>query len=366
MTTSINRSALLKACSAVRPALAAADYIPALTHILFRDGFATAYNDINAIVVSAPGLEMNRCIPGDLLIRTLSSFGGEAIAMTFDPKTNILLLASGRSKIKLPTLSDKDFPFEVPDGTAPEITLTLPILKGIEKCLTAAGTDSTHPAQMGVTLETDEDGCAVLYSTDSTTISRYQTADKITLPGDVPVILPTFLCDRLSAVQKDFPQTAPVLVLLPGALLVDFVEIKTKNVLASIFSKTLIDLEPVDFGKVIKRYCNPKTAAKDMRKIPDALDAAFGRAMLVLGNEPVKTTRVKMNDKSMSLFSTSAMGDCDDDVVFDAPDAAEFLVDPELVVRGLKQCTKVTLAKNVLLLGDETGNYLHMVSHVNV
>ena len=359
-TSQIDRAALLRIAGLVRPALAAADYIPALTHIQFADGFATAYNDISAISVTA-AVELGRCVPGDLLIRALGSFPGEHVSAALDPATGALLLTSGRSKIKLPTLAPKEFPFEVPTDVAPEVGLSPTVLRGIELCLMSAGSDATHPAQMGVTLEA-EGGLAVLHSTDNYSISRAATDTPVTLPGDTPVILPTFLCEQVLSLSRAFPKAKPVLVLLPGALLVDFVDGSAGSV-ASVFSKTVIDVEPIDFPSIIRRHVDTSKARGGMVKIPDALDAAFGRALLVLSHEPAKTSTVSVSAGVLTLSSDSDMGQSDDEVPFDHPDARA-RIDPALVVRGLKRCTRMALTKKVLLLGDDTGGFLHLISYV--
>lgn len=359
--TQTNRAELLRVASLVRPALASADYIPALTHIRFDGAYATAYNDISAIVVACE-LDVKRLVPGDLLIRALGAFQGEHVALAFDERTQALLLSSGRSKLKLPTLPCAEFPFEAPAG-GDEVTLTPEICDAIGKCMLSIGSDQKHPAQMGVTLEAGADGCAVLYSTDNKTISRAATGSKVSLPGGSPVILPTFLCEQLALLRKAHPATDPILVLLPGALLVDFVG-EANNTAASLFSKTVVDLEALDFETIFKRHADPAEVLRELVTVPDALDDAFGRSLLVLGNEAVKTAHVSAGAGSILVHSTSAMGDCDDDVPFSGKAVPEFRVDPELVVRGLKQCSKMAMRRNVLVMSDDTGAFMHLVSHV--
>lgn len=364
--TNINRAALLKIASLVRPALAQADYVPALTHIQFANGFATAFNDITAISVEAPGIDLNRVVPGDLLIRTLGAFSGEHVGAAFDEMTSVLLLTSGRSKIKLPTLPDAAFPYEPPTDVGEEVLLTPDILKGIERCLMSVGSNDEIPAQMGVTLEPGEK--ALLWSTDSITMSRYQTETKITLRGDTPVMLPTFFCEQLLSLAKAFPKAEPWLVMMPGALFIDFtVEIEGKTgpmrSVASLYTKTPVDFDLIDFGGVVNKFFTIGEAVKAMVKIPDALDAAFGRALLVLSNEIVKTTNVSADGKEMTLYSTSQMGDSEDTLSFPAK-SKQFSIDPTLVVRGLKGSTKIALLPKVLVLGDDTGKYLHIVAHI--
>lgn len=357
INNSINRAELLRIAGLVRPALATQDYIPALTHIKFDKGYATAYNDISSIAIRAE-LNLNRCVPGDLLIRALGSFGGENVAIAFDDKTSALLLSSGRSKLKLPTMNIKDYPFDIPPEEAPSIVLTPEIIKGVERCLISVGNDPTHPAQMGVTLEVDALGKAILYSTDNFTISSFRTSTAISLPGDSPIILPTFFCEQLVSLSKAFPKEITTLYLFPGAICVDF------GTEAILFNKTVLDLEPMDFQNILKKHCNPAKVANDLQTIPDAFDAAFNRALLVLSNELDKSTQVKINSNGITLSSSSNLGDSFDEIEFKANGAdKEFLIDPSLVIRASKCCSKLSFYPKVMLLSDDSGSFLHLIAH---
>jgi len=146
--TSTNREALVKAAAAVRPALATQAFIPALQHILFDGNFATAYNDIAAISVRCKA-DVERLLPGELLIKALGAFGAEQIIFQ-EGKDGALVLSSGRSKLTLPTLAPEAFPLVWPKAAdGDEIELDHSILKGIERCLISVGNDPTHPAMMG-------------------------------------------------------------------------------------------------------------------------------------------------------------------------------------------------------------------------
>lgn len=354
MSSSTNREALLRILGLVRPALASQDYIPALTHVKFDGEYAIAYNDISAISVACDA-PIKRCVPGDLFIRALGSFGGSTVALAYDDAKSSLLLSSGRSKLKLPTLDPKDFPFSIPTEVAPEIILTAPIMRGIERCLISVGADPTHPEQMGVTLEEGADG-AVLFSTDNFVISRFQTNADIKLPGEAPIILPTFFCEQLVTLSKAFPEESVRLTIFPTALLAEL------GLAAAIFTKTLVDLTPVDFPKVIKKHI-VSPASVDLSKIPDAFDAAFERALLVLSNDVDKVTKVETDYSGVSLFSTSAMGDSDDDIEMKLTKEVQFLIDPALVVRALKVCTMVGFYPKVMIFGDDSGSFLHLIAH---
>jgi len=354
----INRESLLKIAGLVRPALATQNYIPALTHIKFDGKYATAYNDVSAISVRAE-LEIKRCLPGELLIRSLGSFGAESVLLQENVKDSSVLLSSGRSKLKLPTLDLTGFPFQLDDNGGDEVALDHAILKGIERCLMSVGNDPTHPAQMGVTLDIDDKGLAVLYSTDNFSISRYQTKSKIKLPGDVPVIMPTFFCEQLIALSKAFSEEEMTLVLQNGALLVEF------GKAALLFSKTLVDLSPLDYPRIVSKNCNLDGLKKQLSTIPDSFDAALQRALLVLSGEVDKATKVTVSDDGLKLNSTSPMGDSDDSMKFDpGTDIDEpFYFDPALIARASKVCGLIGFMQKVTVMADPDLQFVHLVAH---
>lgn len=355
--TTAKRETLAKVAGLVRSALAQRDYIPALTHIRFGEGFATAYNDITAIKV-ASDINLNRCVPGELLIRTLGSFGGDEILIQ-EGKDGSLTLKSGRSSsIKLPTLPYDAFPFQWPaDDEGTEVAIDAAVIKAVERCLLSVGADSGHPAQMGVTLDTDS-GKAVLFSTDNYTVSRCATPSKMKLPADAPVILPRFFCEQLVVLAKAFPEARPVMVLHAGAVQVDFGQH------ASLLTKTPVDLVPLDFPRIISKHVVLSKVKETMSIIPDAFDSALGRALLVLGGEAVKLTQFKVGAAKMDLISTSPVGDADDSMPFEnGTGAQDFSADAALLARGAKACALLAFTDKVTIMADAECNFIHLIAH---
>ena len=352
----VSREALLKVANLVKPALAMQAYIPSLTHICFDGVSAIAYNDISAILVRSP-IDLEACIPGDLLIKSLNSLSAEKVLIQEDADGKVLL-SSGRSKLKVPTLPITDFPFEAPPSSDAPIKITAEILKGIEMCLVAVGNDPTHPAQMGVTMEAGKKG-ATLFATDNFTVSRFQTKSKISLPADVPVILPKFFCEQLVALAKSFSGEPVELDVHAGSLVASFGEA------AQLFTKQLVDLEPMEFDTILQKYKVDALVGEVAVTIPDDFDAAFNRALLVLGNEPDKITKVTLAGGKMKLLSTSSAGEASDTFTYDDPDgpAEPFFVDPVLVARASKACSKVAALDQVLVLGNNDLTFVHMIAH---
>jgi DNA polymerase III sliding clamp (beta) subunit (PCNA family) len=84
-------------------------------------------------------LDINRCVPGDLLIRALASFAGDSVMIQPTKEKNEILVSSGRAKLKMPCMTLEDFPFEEPKEDGHAIDITDAMLKGIERCLISVG-----------------------------------------------------------------------------------------------------------------------------------------------------------------------------------------------------------------------------------
>lgn len=352
-----NRDQLLKLLTLVRPALSTREYVKELMHFQFLNGWVTAFDDKSAISLKC-GLDLAYCVPGELMIRALSSFNSESVKLQEGPKGSELLLSSGRSKLKLPVLEAERFPFEEPQGQPDEIELDDAILEGIKKCLFAVGNDPTHPAQMGITLDQNADKKAVLFATDNFTISRYQTTSKIELPGETPIILPTFFCENLVALAQAYPDDEITLQLYPSMYAARF------GKKAKLFTRILADTEPLNFEKIVGKHVNVKKLKSQLQPIPVGFDAAIGRAALMTAADEDKIATIKVEVDAISITSQADRGESDDEIEWagEALDAA-FCVDPTLVTRAVKQFGSVAFYDRVMLLANDSGTFIHIISH---
>lgn len=357
--STFNREALARTVGLVRPALATRDYIPALTHILFAGGRATAYNDVGAISVRTD-LDLGRCVPGAALVGALGSFGGAEVLVQ-DGKDGGVAVKCGRGTVRLPTLPAKDFPYDPPKAAdGHEVVLTREVVRAVERCLMSVGPESGHPALSGVTMESDG-GVAVLYSTDGATISRCSTSAKVKLPGGAPVVMPRFFCEQLVGLSKAFPEDELFLVIHDGALQLDLGES------ATLFTRTPVDVTPLDYPRVFAKHCDLAAIKDQVFDIPDAFDGALGRALLVLGDERAKVAKVDLKGGVLRMTSGSGAGTADDDMKYDAGsgDPKETLrVDPALLARGAKVCARMGFTDKVTVFADSEGAFVHIVAHV--
>lgn len=349
----VNREALMKAVALVKPALAKRDYIKALKHIRFDGRTAMAYNDISAISVACD-INFNCCLPGDLLSSVLSNYGTELVDVR-DAEDGVEI-SSGRSKIKLSSLPLASFPFDMPDDELIGITVGPDMLKGINLCSINLGSDSKHPAEMGVTLDMDSNNKAVLFSTDNATISRYQTDETIKLKGDA-VIIPRFFCEQLKSLAKAFGDDKIKLFIGSGYLLAEF------GADAILFTKTIHDLRAMDFNRIFDRECCLDVLAKRIDDIPDGFEDALRRSIMVLDGAGV--TAFNVGEGTVNLSTKSNRAVTDEDLKFNGVDLSEdtFYLDPQHVVRVSKHCSLIGFLSRVTVLTDADCKFVHLISH---
>lgn len=351
---SIDRTKLLFALNLAKPALASQPYIPAFTHFLFNEDGVTAYNDIAAIRITLDH-DLDSCLPGDMLLKTVSSMAGQSVLLQPLDDAPAVLVSSGRSRIKVPKLPVEDFPIKWPSTKSAEsITLDQSILNGIRSCLVGVGTNPTHPAQMGVTLDVLGDK-AVLYSTDNSTLSRFKTKTPIRLPGDSPVIMPTFFCEQVISLAKAFLDCEVTLFVLPGVLMARI------GKAATIMTKTLVDLQPIDFAALIKKVTG---SATDLSPIPAGWDDAMQRALLVLDGLPDKAAELSPRKGAIRLVARSERGEAEDTLDFDGEGPEEAIyIDPSLVLRGSKSASQLAFCSSAVMLVSGDGVYMHLIAN---
>jgi hypothetical protein len=359
-----DREGLLRAATLVRPALATAAHIPALTHIAFDGEWATGYDDKMALSVRCDA-DLDCLVPGVLFTQALNSFGSKDVVVRRNEDQTITL-QSGRSRVTLATLPLRDFPLTWPRDPEFSFEVESDMMKGIERCLISVNTDANQPAQMGITLDRTEDGYAVFFSTDNASVSRAQCGSRIQLPGDVPIILPRQFCEQLLALNKAYPGHMCNMDVGDGWVDVVFYLDPDKGHDARLFSRMLVDLDPIEFPKLIQRHCGDVTALKKRTTtIPDGLDAALSRALLVLGNEGRKRCMAHVKDEVLDLHAHSDYGDSDDHIKLDHDNVGPVPLDAFAVSRGLKQATRIGINDTVTILvhGDDS-TFVHMVAHV--
>lgn len=349
----VSRSSLSEAVSLVKAALSNQPFVPALSHLVFDGASVTAYNDISAISVRTE-VDLECCVPGELLIKTLSSLGGSEVVLTHSEEA--LVVACGRAKVKLPTLPLDVFPFSMPEFEGKGLLLNSSILQGIAACLPGSGNDPTHPAQMGVTMSPVDDLIG-LYSTDNFTISRYLANSTISIPGDVPIILPMFFCQQLLSLSKAYQNQVVRLMVRPDFLLAEVGDH------VSLYTKVAVQVEPLDFERVLSKHLGSEDDLEDaLREIPDGFDAAIDRALMVVSSDIDKATTITLAKGKMKLDTSSGTAEASDSFAYKSDFEEEVHVDPTFIARSLKIGTRMAILEDSLIITDG-GSFLHLISY---
>lgn len=365
--TKTERAALLRAATLVRAALSNQSYVPALMHIAFDGEWATAFNTRMAIAVRCDA-NIRRMIPGTLLVQGLNSFGGKEVLLQ-QAEDDSFVLKSGRSKVTLPTLPLSAFPFKWPDQRSAmlQLAVTDDMASAIKRCLISVNKDASQPAQMGVTFDMTDSGKAVFFSTDNGSLSRCECSkDKVTLPGEAPVIMPLAFCEQLVSLADAFPHYPPTMFIGNGWLEVQYDASEGGALEARLFTTMPVDLDPTDFPKAVRRHCGDLASiTKRTTVIPESLEPALARALLVLGNEQRKKAMATVDRGALRLRATSQMGEADDTLDLDIDDVGPVPIEVGLIARGIKHATRIGINETVtILVGGERHEFVHMVAHV--
>lgn len=368
----INRDFLLRAAQIVRPALASTSYIPALTHLRFDGWGVTAYNDISAlsmdIITEEVGFAHDLCVPGDLFIKALAGFSGRDVVIT-TPDGNSVQLKSGKGKIKLPTLPLSDFPFSweriYDDEALTTFTINDEMLQGLRHCLISVGTNPHHPAQMGVTLDVqDGSHSAMFFSTDAQTITRFQTDTLINLPGDSPIILPTFWCNQLLALDKAFPFSELTVTLYGRGLLLEVTAEGSSEIVARLYTRQLVDTQPLDMPNLLGRHL-VGYSPKELTPIPNGWEGALQRCMLIAGKETEPKVMIN-SDGGLRLLARSDYGEFDETLDWEGTAPAmpdTYTLNPMHLVRASDKCTHLFFGSRCFLMCSKDGALLHAIAY---
>lgn len=354
-------STLLDVLNKASSALSAQDFIPILSHFCFDGEAVTAYNDIQAIKIKLPEeikAEIRGGVPGQLLLRTLASYGDSKITVD-QPSKNMLEIRCGRSLGKFAVLGEEMFLFSTDDldlEDAVEIPLTSEFSSAIQKCLVSVGNDPTHPFQLGVTFEYSKKGIT-LYSTDNVSISRY-VIPKSTASKKGSVIVPESFCNVLLSFLKSYKTEDAVLKIGEGFAYV------TIDDEVELFTKLVHDNHPIDFASVIEHW----TAGLDFdnkQETPPDFQSVVDRSLIFHSKIVDKAMLCKVDGKVVVTHTEAeGVGRIKDDVSFGkkiTDEPFQFKVDPQNIARVMTFCNDILITPGVTIFF--TKNYTHLVGY---
>lgn len=360
----MHRKDFIEKLDHAKPFLMNSDFIPILTHFCFDTKSIIAYNDVAGIKLSMES-ELDCAIPGSLLLKMLGTMTSETIKIEMPSKHQLQLL-SGQTKIKLPILLHDEFVFDIPNlESTTSFDIPVSFLKGIEKCLISVSKDQSHPETTGITWIIDTSGIR-LYSTDNKTMSKYSlVSDEPYYSDEYVFIVPAFFCEQLLDLADAYlnPEDSFKLHVSDKFVVAELGE----NGLCYIFTRLIAAEQIIDYEKAIHRFFSSNSEVS-LVNIPTELPAALERATLLTQSASfdAKTSNVKVTDDLCTILTESNYGNAKDiiELGYNAGNFS-FEINPELIQRGLKVTNRIAVLEKVLLLSNDTFNFLHLVSHSN-
>lgn len=354
----MERKQFLSALSMVKPALSNQDFIPILSHFCFDGESVTAHNDVMALRAPCK-TEFKAAFHGDTLLRLLDNIRSDILSFTKDE--SCFKIKTGRSRLRLPFLEDSDFLFESPDRSksykeAHRLFISDDFILGLECCLASVDEDPVHPNRMGITLSIGEKD-AYFYSTDSFSVSRYLLkGDYYKDMSGVTVILPTEFCKQLLLFKKSFSGDG-YLVIAEDFVMSDFGD----NIF--VHSKLIIDLEPLDFGKVLDVY---KDSLKHCTSVfPPEIEECLQRSKAILTTvlDTGKLSEFVIKNRQININTKSDMGEVADVFTVNkkAHKSMSVSINPDLILRVLKRSMCFYFSENALILSDN--NFTHYIAY---
>lgn len=199
----MNVRELLEPCRIVSPALATGNNaIPALKCFKFTGENVSAYD--GSIAIQTPcNTEFTGIIPGNALLKFLESL--KADTLKIEAGDNTFKCSAGRSRIKLSTLNEDEYPHTMSKGgRAPSLTWTGDLAKAMSICAQTLNIKESRPQLRGVTLRVSPDGAVFLNSSNAISITSCSASTEVSgVKKDVTVVISNEACKTLSKIKGE-------------------------------------------------------------------------------------------------------------------------------------------------------------------
>lgn len=348
----LERTALLAALSTIKPAIASKDLVEELAHVWFDGSYAMAYNDAELGMQVPLETEFVGGIRGSLLFGLLHNSRAKDVEFSHEDDGNALALKAGRSHSTLTLLNPSRTPWRFPKvNKAKAFKIDEDFIAGMKIVLVSAGSDTTIPETLGVTLYFDPEALA-LYTTDSNAIASVLMDRPKTKTSTKRVILPTAFCEQ-------------VLRLCSGN---GFFEVQDDCVLAGneegvlIYARIVDAPRPLKLPQKVDQFEKFPKAAKF--EIPAGLSLALDRIGVLFEGLVGETMLVEIAVGIMSLSANiQGRGKLEETLQIpeDVP-AITFRIQPALLRRALFAATHMVCFEDVVRLSGKN-DFVYLASN---
>ncbi len=348
----MERKKLLERLEVVAPALSSSELVPVMKHFWFTKDHVVAYNDVISLRVPLT-TGFHGAVPGVLLLALLKNSRAKNIEFLEDD--NKLILKAASSRLELVTMPPDEFLFEFPALPKQGLVITDKFLEAIKYCLMSAGTDTSVPEQLGVTLVPDKKGLW-FYSANHVTLSRSFCPVKKDLPSD-QIILPTEYCKQLLRLAQ--PNKARFILDVDNeAVICDL------GNQIGLFGRLVYSPAPSDFHGIVD-YHLPKKLSSKLVSVPTKLRLVLERA-IVMSSSGVDVIPMKVTVKdAKARFVSEApdRGRVTDSIRLEERHLdCEIAIDPILMKRGYSFFDEMLFSKGCAIMKKD--DHLYLISAI--
>jgi DNA polymerase III sliding clamp (beta) subunit (PCNA family) len=374
----MRRADLISNLETVKPALAVNQLVPLLTHFWFTGKRLMAFNDQIAISIPFQNDEIKGAVPAKLLELLRVKDGGTEVDVTSDGRGNLIVRRLTRRNKEAPwkpskgqirlAMLDPEFIFKMPEVERAEPAANGAIkdlIDGVDHCLLSVGSDTSAAEHLGVTFEKDptDSRRVVLYSTDSSTLSRafIRSTNAIQLPHRA--IVPGLFCQQMLRLYRELSDKSRASFRIGSRQVREGVTDRFALFTAGpavLYGRLLETRSPLDFVHVLG-YHLPKQFEDKLVQFPDRLRGAIERAFIVCDAQR-KSTTIKVEGGRLSLTSVSDNEEVKDDLPLKDHDNISVTLEPRFLRRATAGLDQILVAPLCVVLSNKGGSKLYLVS----
>lgn len=345
----MDRTALLAAIEAVKPALSNRNMIEELACIWFDGEALTAFNDSSLGIRVPFECDLKGGLRGSVLLGLLTHSRAKEIEIDLAAEGEATLKAA-KTTLKLALLNVSRAVYELPSlgkgakHSSPD--------KGFREALKAVsislGNSSVAPDQMGVIL-ISRAGRLHFFTTDEKTIASASIPSKEwPLKEGERIIVPTdFINEYIKLADKKEADTE--LYITPDGITARF----KSGVL--LFSKLVDNPKANDFFGIITKC----SKGYPTFPIPDRMRMGLDKVSVLLAGQTNDKISIDIDGDHMTLSADTALGSIEDKIkIDDAPDPIEFNMIPDLIKRALDQCDMMAVSEDNTMMFGENFKYI--------
>lgn len=332
----MNRTDTVKILEVVGRALAKDDLVEVFKCFMFDKISLRTYNGRMGIVV--PFLTDEAfAVNGKTLLELLQNSHSDECSFT--QKANDIVVKTGKSTFKLPSLPKDEFRFEEPtEMDKQNIPVTDDLLSGLEACLLTTARDETQGKLTGVCVN-QQGKLITLYSCNGDALTRYVTPLKAVAGPDR--MMPNEFCENLLRIYRDTEAKEGK---------IQFSDVWVRAYISTgyrLFAHLLEIAEPFDYAGELAATLKGKPT---FVALPEGLAQALARARVIADPESAKTV-LALDGKQLTLLTNTHAGIVKD-VLPMAYGPVEASVSAELVQRSTTLASEMAVMEGCTMFRD--------------